>query len=253
MAETEPRRIVSLAPSATAIVRALSATERLVGVTHHCDADAPAVGGWLNPDYDAVADCDPDLVLTADDLQDDVATVLRERGHEVVHLAPGTLGEVVESFAELGRELRVPERGHNLAWRARNRLRRVETLVADADRPVVYCEEWSEPPMAAGNWVPEAVEAAGGRYPFVAPGERSREVSGEEVESAAPDHVVLHVCGHGERSDPAVVTDRDWDLPAVERGDVHVVDDSLLNQPSPRLIEGIETLAAKLHPDLVDS
>lgn len=253
-ASDAPERVVSLAPSATETLRDLGGLDRLVGATHHCsDVDAPAVGGWLNPDYDAVADLDPDLVVTADDLQADVATELRERGHEVYHAAPATLGEVIESFAVLGAAVGLAKAGNDLAWRTRNRLDRVRDLVADRDRPVVYCEEWSDPPMAAGNWVPEAVEAAGGRYPFVAPGERSREVSAAQVETAAPDHVVLHLCGHGDRADPDVVAERGWDLPAVEREDVHVMDDSLLNQPSPRLVEGIETLAAKLHPDALDS
>ncbi|WP_433625297.1 cobalamin-binding protein [Halomicrococcus sp. NG-SE-24] len=249
------RRVVSLAPSATATLRALGADDRLVGVTHNCDADgldAPAVGGWLNPDHDAVAERDPDLVCTADPLQRDVRDAHRERGHRVVHVEPTTLGEAVESFVTLGRAVGQTRAGHDLAWSARGRLERVRRLVANRDRPVVYCEEWSDPPTAAGNWVPDAVRAAGGRYPFLDAGERSREVTRDEVEDAAPDHVVLHVCGRGERSDPATVRDRDWDVPAVERDAVHVVDDSLLNQPSPRLVDGVEALAARLHPDAVD-
>ncbi|WP_128477585.1 cobalamin-binding protein [Halorussus pelagicus] len=248
-------RVVSLAPSATETLRALGATDRLVGATHHCDADAPAVGGWLNPDYETIADRDPDLVLTADDLQDDVADALRERGHEVVHLTPSTLEEVVESFADLGAAVGLPDEGEALVRRARSRLDRVRRLVPDddAERPAVYCEEWSEPPMVAGNWVPEVVEVAGGRYPFLEPGERSREVSTAEVEAADPDHVVLHVCGHGACADPETVTDRDWDLSAIARDNVHVVDDSLLNQPSPRLVEGVERLAALLHPEAFDA
>lgn len=248
-------RVVSLAPSATETLHALGASDRLVGVTHHCEADAPAVGGWLNPDYDAVADQNPDLVLTADDLQDDIAADLRERGHEVFHVSPATLDEVVESFADLGVAVGLPDEAEALARRARNRLDRVDRLTPDddSDQPIVYCEEWSEPPMAAGNWVPEAVVAAGGRYPFVDPGERSREVSIAEVETVSPEHVVLHICGHGDRIDPDALVQRNWNLPAIERGNVHVLDDSLLNQPSPRLVEGIETLAAKLHPDALDS
>jgi iron complex transport system substrate-binding protein len=248
-------RVVSLAPSATETLRELGASDLLVGATHHCEAEVPAVGGWLNPDYDAVADREPDLVLTADDLQADVTADLRDRGHDVFHAAPTTLEEVVESFADLGRAVGMAEEGADLAETARTRLDRVRRRVPDADpeRPVVYCEEWSEPPMVAGNWVPEVVEVAGGRYPFLDPGERSREVSATEVETADPDHVVIHVCGHGACADPETVTDRDWDLSAVARDDIHVVDDSLLNQPSPRLVEGVERLAGLLHPGVFES
>ncbi len=181
-------RVVSLAPSATEICRGLDAADRLVGVTHHCPLDVPAVGGWLNPDFDAVEERDPDLVLTTDSLQADVRDDLRDRGLRVVHVEPETLPEVVESFATVGRAIGKPDDG---------RRPRVDALEAESNafadrsrddrRPVVYCEEWSAPPTAAGNWVPDAVRAAGGEYPFLAAGERSREVDAETVEDAEPD------------------------------------------------------------------
>jgi iron complex transport system substrate-binding protein len=237
-------RVVSLAPSVTATLDVMGAADRLVGATTHCDVDRPVVGGWLTPDYDRVADRDPDLVCTCDALQADVRDELRDRGHRVRHFDPATLPDVVETFEALGAAVGRPDAGEALADRARERLARVRARVPDAraDRPVVYCEEWSDPPMAAGNWVPEAVETAGGRYPFVAPGERSRRVDADEVPDADPDHVVLHVCGRGTRADAAAVRDR-WDVTAP----VHVVDDSLLNQPSPALIRGVERLAELLH------
>ena len=250
------QRAVSLAPSATATVTALGAAETLVGVTHHCDPPAEAgsahgekspvaVGGWLNPDLDRVADLEPDVVLTSDGLQADLADECRGRGFDVRHREPATLDEAVEAFAARGADVGRPEAGERLAEESRARLDRVAEAVADRPRPTVYCEEWSDPPMAAGNWVPDAVRAAGGRYPFVDPGERSREVDPASVEAADPDHLVVHVCGHGDRIDPATVAERDW---AVE-APVHVIDDSLLNQPSPALLDGVERLAGLFHPE----
>jgi len=252
-----PPRVVSLAPSATATVAALDATDRLVGVTAHCDlpddtpggsahGDDPAtvVGGWLNPDLDRVAALDPNVVLTSDALQDDLAAACRDRGLDVAHREPATLDDAVDGFAARGGDAGRPEAGERLAADARDRLDRIAEAVADRPRPTVYCEEWSDPPMAAGNWVPDAVRAAGGRYPFVDPGERSREVDPTAVAAADPDRVVVHVCGHGDRVDPETVASRDWvDAP------VSVIDDSLLNQPSPALLDGVERLARLLHPE----
>lgn len=87
--------------------------------------------------------------------------------------------------------------------------------------------------------------AAGGRYPFRGPGERSREVSQEHVERVDPDHVVIYHYGHGDAADPDLLTDRGWDLDA----SVHVPDDDLLNQPSPALLDGVETLTELFHTD----
>jgi iron complex transport system substrate-binding protein len=96
--------------------------------------------------------------------------------------------------------------------------------------------------MAAGNWVPDAVRAAGGEYPFVEAGARSREVERGTVEAADPDHAVLHYCGAGDSADNAAFRER-WAVDPT----VHALDDSLLNQPSPRLVEGVERLAELLH------
>ncbi|WP_434522650.1 cobalamin-binding protein [Halorubrum sp. AS12] len=251
-------RVVSLAPSATATVAALDAADRLVGVTAHCDlpedaaagsahgVDSPTVvGGWLNPDLDRVAALEPDVVLTSDALQSDLADACREHGLDVAHREPSTLDDAVDGFAARGSDVGRPEAGERLAADARDRLDRIAEAVADRQRPTVYCEEWSDPPMAAGNWVPDAVRAAGGRYPFVDPGERSREVDPAAVERADPDHVVVHICGHGDRVDPETVAGRDWAVDAP----VSVIDDDLLNQPSPALLDGVERLARLLHPE----
>jgi len=247
-----PARIVSLAPSATATLSAMGAAETVVGVTTHCGLDRPRVGGWLNPDYDRLADLDPDLVCTADGLQADVRDELCDRGYDVCHVEPDRLDAVIDSFETLGRAAGRPDAGARLAADARDRVAAVRERVPGppddpgADpRPVVYCEEWGDPPMAAGNWVPEAVAAAGGRYPFCDPGDRSQAVSEARVEATAPDHVVIHHCGHGGRADPDLLADRGWDLDAA----VHVLDDDLLNQPSPALFDGIETLADLLYDE----
>ena len=241
-------RLVSLAPSATATLSAMGAADDLVGATVHCDlagvdTEPDRVGGWLNADVDAVAALDPALVLTSDALQREVRDELRERGLAVHHSEPGTLEEAIDGFAELGRAVGYADAGAELAADARERLRAVRAAVADEPRPTVYCEEWADPPMAAGNWVPEAVAAAGGAYPFAAPGERSSEVRREEVVAADPEYVILHPCGKGDRADPEAFRNRGWALDA----EIHVVDDSLLNQPSPNLIAGVERLAAVLH------
>jgi len=243
-------RLVSLAPSATATLAAMGAGAGLVGATFHCDLDAvdareepERVGGWLNPAYDRVAELDPDLVLTSDALQRDIRDELEARGLPVFHHEPGTLEEAIEGFATLGDAVGATEAGERLAMNARERLERVRATVAEKPTPTVYCEEWSDPPMVAGNWVPEAVEAAGGEYPFAEPGERSREVSAAEVEAADPEHVVLHLCGHGETVDPETFRARGWAPDAA----VHVVDDATLNQPSPRLLDGIERLGTLFH------
>jgi len=247
----EQPRIVSLAPSATATLDALGLADHVVGVTSHCELDRPTVGGWLNPDYETVAELSPDLICTSDGLQREIRDELRGRGYRVYHHEPSRLDEVLAGFESLATAAGDAEAGEQLVAESRQRLAAIAERVGiddgreRDDRPIVYCEEWSEPPMAAGNWVPDAVAAAGGRYPFVDPGERSQEVDRETVVDADPDHAVLHICGTGDHVSADRLRERGWSLDA----EVYVVDDSLLNQPSPKLIDGIELLAERLSPE----
>jgi iron complex transport system substrate-binding protein len=111
-------------------------------------------------------------------------------------------------------------------------------------RPRVYVEEWHQPPMASGNWVPEIVRAAGGEPFPILPGALSREVTLDEVARFGPALIVISWCGAGSLADKNLLLQRGgWDaLSAVQQGSVRVIDDSLLNRPGPRLVEGAQRL-----------
>lgn len=239
-------RVVSLAPSATAVLQAIDAEDRVVAGTDHGPSDR-SVGGWLTPDIDAVVALEPDRVLTTDDLQLDIVHTLCDRGIPTVHRSPETLSEVYDYIRAIGKAVGKADAASDVADAVERRIGAVRRRVNGHERPVVYCEEWDEPPMVAGNWVPEIITAAGGRYPFCEPGERSRPIDRAEIERHAPECAISHVCGRGAAADPHAIERRGWTIPRVE-----VIDDSLLNQPGPRLAEAVERIATILHPEVVD-
>lgn len=239
-------RVVSLAPSVTETLVAMNQTGVIVGRTSHSTiTEGEEIGDWLNPDIQRVKQLEPDVVFTSDALQD----VIREQVQEtldcqIIHQSPRTLSEVIESFKRIGRAIDRGTVGRRLAHNSTRRLQRVSKSVDGEDEsPVVYCEEWHEPPMVAGNWVPDAVRRAGGTYPFAEAGERSHRVKPEEVTRARPDYAVLHICGRGRGIEETVIENRDWNISP----EVHVFNDSLLNQPSPLLVQGVERLAEMMH------
>lgn len=235
-------RVVALAPSVAVTIRAMGATDRLVAEVGNESGPTPTVGEWLTPDLEKVIDLEPDLVITTDDLQEPIAEQLRDRDLPVRHFAPRRLEDVVHTVREIGAAIGASEAGANCADRMQNRIATFENRELAEPVPTVYCEEWPDPPMVAGNWVPELVEIAGGRYPFRMPGERSGEIDRETVESAAPSVVVLHYCGQGTDVDPARFSNRQWNIPAVQNDQIVVVSDGMLNQPSPKLMTGLARL-----------
>ena len=57
----------------------------------------------------------------------------------------------------------------------------VSARTAGRPRPSVACVEWIDPLMAAGNWVPELVELAGGQNLFGEIGKHSPWLAWEDL------------------------------------------------------------------------
>ncbi len=290
-----PGRVVSLLPSATEIVHALDAGDRLVGVTFECDHPAEArsraavvVGGadtaGMTPaeidasvraraaagedlytlDEGALHGLDPDLVLTQDlcrvcalpsDVVEDALAHLGCSAAQVLALDPSSLEDVLGTVLTVGEALGVPERAAAVVAGLRGRLDTVAGAVAPSlaarPRPRVVVVEWVDPPFVAGHWVPDLVSAAGGTEVCGRPGSRSVATSWADVAAAAPDLVVVAPCGYhlDAAAEQAVVVASaltDAGLPEVP---VWAIDaDGLVVRPGPRLVDGVEALAAVLHP-----
>ncbi|MFI7599855.1 ABC transporter substrate-binding protein [Actinoplanes sp. NPDC049681] len=281
-------RLVSLLPSATEIVYALGLGDDLVGVTFECDEPPQArrdkavvVGGrdtrGMSPaEIDAyvktqmaagadlytlhagaLAGLDPELILT----QDLCRVCALPSGHvsgaldhlgcraDVLSLDPYSLEEVLATIVEVGERAGVPQRAAALVSGLRARLDAVAEAVAGRPRPRVAIVEWVDPPFTGGHWVPDLVAAAGGEPVAARPGRRSVETTWAELAAAAPDVVLVTPCGFhlaGAVEQAARV------VPHFPAAQVWAVDgDGLIVRPGPRLVDGVEAVAAILHPDAV--
>jgi iron complex transport system substrate-binding protein len=289
-----PRRIVSLLPSATEIVCALGLRDRLVGVSHECDWPADVVGlpvltePKLDPrrtsaeiDRDVrslVADglsvyrirvevlekLRPDLIVTQDQCEvcavalPEVARAARDclgAGVEIVSLNPSRLADVIDDVRRVARAAGVPDEGDRVAAMIDGRLAALRSRHAHLhSRPRVACIEWLEPLMAAGHWLPELVELAGGSYALVEAGQRSPTLSWEALVASKPDVVVLMPCGfkleQTRRELPALLRHEQWQsLPAVRNRRVYAVDgNAYFNRPGPRIADSAELLAGLVQP-----
>ena len=279
-------RLVSLLPSATEIVYALGLGDELAGVTFECDEPPAAraektivVGGLdtkaMTPgDIDryvrsrlaagedlytlharALAGLAPDLILTQDLCRvcalpsGQVSDALDYLGcqADVLTLDPHTLDEVLDSIMAVGQRAGVPERAAALVAGLRARLATVAAGVAGLGRPRVAVIEWVDPPFTAGHWVPDLVSAAGGRAVAARPGRPSVETTWAGIRAAEPELLVVAPCGYhlAGAAEQALMVART--LPGVP---VWAIDaDGIVVRPGPRLVNGVEALAAVIHPD----
>ena len=281
-------RIVSFLPAGTEIACALGVGKQLVGRSHECDYPAevthlPVVSrpalqlDGLSPSEmdhavaqrlrsgDSLYQIDelllrelaPDVILTQD-----LCQVCAPSGHElnrtlrelpgnpqVVWLSPQTLAEIEQNILEVGRATGSNEAAHGLVTRNRERIARVGRAVAGAPVRRVVLLEWAEPLFAAGHWVPEMIEIAGGEELLGRAGADSARVDPEQVQAAAPEVVVFAPCGF--RLDRAIQLGKA--LPKLSQAALYAVDaNAYFARPGPRVAEGIELLAHLFHPDRVE-
>lgn len=235
-------RIASLAPSNTEILYGLDAGDQIVASTslyEHPESqeEISTVGGWVNPDVEKVKEADPDIVLTSDTLQDEVVRCLRNEGLEVKHLNPQSLDEVYESIHVLGDLVDAGSRASETVSQMKNQISSV-----NLEGKRIYCEEWIDPPMVSGNWIPDLVREAGGEY-FI-DGGRSREFQPDKLENFNPEYIFLNICGTSENVEKDLIYSRDsWSsISALENNRVYVIDDKLLNRPCPSIVKGVRKM-----------
>jgi iron complex transport system substrate-binding protein len=283
-------RIVSLLPSTTEILFALGAGDEVVGVTFECDFPAVArqrrivstssLPEGLGPaaidslvakrmaagedlyhlDEGALADLDADVVVTQDlcaVCAVDVSVVNDALAHlgctgEVVTIDPHTLEEVLGSIEELGAVSGTADCAATLVGGLRRRLETVAAAVAGRPRPRVLVLEWTDPPFAPGHWVPQMVEAAGAVSTLGTVGEKSYRTTWDDVAASSPDIIVSAPCGYALTASLELA--RGIVSAGVLPADVSVwaVDaNASFARPGPRLVDGVEALAAIAHGDVL--
>ena len=291
-------RIVSLLPSATEIVCALGFADALVGRSHECDfppevEDLPVctaaridasgtseeiharVGERL-ADATSVYSVDADLLealapthivtqvhceVCAVSLAD-VRSAMGDCGSSrarIVALGASTVGEALRDIESVASALGVPERGLSLTSRLRRRMDEIARVArAQPRRPRVLTIEWLSPLMAAGNWIPEMVEMAGGENLLGETGRHSPWLAPGELAAADPDRIVVIPCGFSLARTEAeaarlVGPSGLGQTRAAREGGVFLADgNQFFNRPGPRLAESLEILAEIVHPGTFD-
>jgi iron complex transport system substrate-binding protein len=290
----KPLRIISLLPSATEIVCALAGADLLVGRSHECDfpeeirhlpvctrpqidssASSVEIDGQVKGkleqalsiyevDVEQLKALRPDLIITQ--AQCEVCAVSLEQVEQalgdwtsqrphILSLSPKKLADIWDDVRAVGKALDLPDEGKEALKALKLR---VVTIIERAcmikKKPTVACIEWLEPLMAAGNWVPELVDLAGGQNLFGEAGKHSPWMEWSELTARNPDIIILMPCGFDiarTQSELSVLSAHaEWSkLKAVKERQVFIVDgNQYFNRPGPRIVDSMEILAEILHP-----
>ena len=252
--QAEPKRVVSVLPSTTETLCALSLCERLVGVDDYSDFPAsvtklPKVGGLYNPNVEAMVALKPDLVVVSK--YGKLADSLAAAGITVLAINPETYEEVFSKTLVLGKVMNREAQAKQLVIQMRRDIARIEILTKNAVRkPTAYYEVDPTPYTVGPNsfigvllgkaGAVNIIPASLGDFPKISP---------ELVVQQNPQ-LILGVDLATARARPG------WTgIAAVKSGRVTAIApgsplDNLLTRPGPRLPLALAALAKIVHPEL---
>jgi iron complex transport system substrate-binding protein len=291
----EKKRVVSVLPSATEIVCALGAADQLVGRSHECDyppevsqlpvctsskvdpnANSAEIDRQVKDrlreavsvyrvDTEKLKELQPDVILTQAQCEvcavslnevEEATIQWLDRRPQIISLSPKRLADIWTDIGRVAETLEVADHGKEVVRSLKNRVVDIiEETCELKDRPSVACIEWVDPLMAAGNWVPELVELAGGRSVVGEAGKHSPWMDWEKLVQENPQIIVVMPCGFNLQKTraemPALVRHPDWPkLRAVKNRRVYLTDgNQFFNRPGPRIVESLEILTELIQGD----
>ncbi|MHC1601258.1 MAG: ABC transporter substrate-binding protein [Candidatus Nezhaarchaeales archaeon] len=264
---SEPHRIVSMAPSTTEILFALDLGDRVVGVTSYCDyppvvnemkenGSLTVIGGYWNPDIETIISLQPDLVIGYSSVPShvDVAERLEAMNISVILLNPQNLTEVFDNIILIGRATGKLREAQEFVDQLEARVNSVIEKVSSLPKVKVYYELWFNPLMSVGpgTFIDSLITMAGGENIFHDAATQYPIVNSEDVIARNPDIIILpdsYMTDYNVSIDQ--VTSRPgWSaINAVKNNRIYFIDEDLLVRPGPRLVDGLEKLAAYIHPE----
>src|SRR5438067_6708826 len=256
-------RIISLIASATEIVCALGFEDELVGRSHECDyppavkylpvctspkfeveglsyeidqrvkAILQEALSVYRVDADQLEALQPTHIITQSqcevcavslkDVEQAVCQLTSSRPM-IVSLEPNALSDVWDDIRRVGASLGAQARAGEVVCQLQRRIKEIASRARLLQpRPTVACIEWIEPLMAAGNWMPELIEMAGGINLFGEAGKHSPWMQWDELVRQDPDVIAVLPCGFDlsrtRQEMPALANKPEWPrLKAVRNG-----------------------------------
>ncbi len=260
VAVTSSDRIVSIGPSSTEILYALGLGDKIIAVDKYSDYPPEAVvkqriSKACMPEPEEVTALNPDLVVYHHwGPWDPTVETLSGLGLTVIALAPKTLDDIIRDIRLIGNATGKSQEAAVLASILSQRINEIKSkTISVAVKPKVYIEYYYPPPWTFGpnTWGHQLIELAGGINAFGDAATKWVQTTDEEVVARNPD-IIISLYGAMHYAPLEDIKSRPgWDvISAVANNAVYLIDENLFVRPGPRIVDGLETLAKILHPEL---
>ena len=280
-------KIVSLLPAATEILCDMGLAEYISAVSHECDypstiknkikitssiipnnTNQNAINKTVKEavknniplyavDNEQLNTINPDLIITqglcdvCSISEDKIQATLKNNlctlssSTEVISLNGITFEEICQDILAIGKAVKKEEIAKKMIKEA---ILTKYKITKEKNRGSLLLLEWIDPYFSAGHWIPEQIEMAGFISSIGKKGEKSKQISAEEIIKKNPDYIGLICCGYNLEenilfSQKIFQDERINHLSAIKEERVFAFDsNSYFSRPSLRILEGVKQL-----------
>lgn len=251
-----PERIICLTEETTETLYLLGEEERIIGISGftyrppEARKNKPKVSAFIDADIPKIEALNPDLILAFSDIQADITRELVKRGHTVMTFNQRSLEEIFRAIVTTGAFVGRTQEAQVLVEGYQRRIEKIrDRTKLYPKRLKIYFEEWPDPMISGIRWVSELIEIAGGEDIFKELREsglaKGRIIQPSDVIERAPDVIIGSWCGKKVKKQQIIERDGWNSIPAIEKGEVHEINSTLILQPGPAaLTDGLDALVA---------
>jgi iron complex transport system substrate-binding protein len=255
----EPKKIVSLTPSATETLFALGVGDRVVGKVEDLSLYPPEAGAipdvakFGEVDVERIVGLGTDLVIAGGNSFNppDKIAQLRTLGVPVLVLYAPDIPTVFTDIGLIGAAVGKAPEAKDLTTSMQAGFDQIQAATSGLPKPRVFYELDATQKIytaADKSFLAAMIELAGGD-PITTGSTTNFEIPLESLITKDPEIILLGDAAYGTTAE--VVEGRPgWNvMTAVKAKAIKPVDDVVITRPGPRLVEGLRALAAAIHPD----
>ncbi|MEA3423409.1 MAG: ABC transporter substrate-binding protein [Bacillota bacterium] len=253
--ESEPMRVVSMAPSISETIYYLDAFEKLVGRTEYCDfpekiQGIDTAGSLMEPNIEKIVDLNPDIVIASTHFPKDAVETLEGLGIKVAVFVPEeSFDGVYDTITVVGKVLDKETEAKEQVEAMKQMVDEVASRVKELEKKTVYYAigfgEYGDYTAGGDTFISEMIELAGGEN--IASDVSGWSYSLEKIIDNDPEVVVISKYYGMKESFEAAEGYKE--LEAVKNGKLIAIDNNKIDRQGPRLAEGLLELAKAIHGD----
>ncbi|KNY29337.1 ABC transporter substrate-binding protein [Pseudobacteroides cellulosolvens] len=253
--DSEPQRIISIAPNITEIIYAIGKSSKLTGRSEYCDypedvKKVTSVGSLQDPSIEKIVELKPDLVLVSTHFKKEIVQKLESMGINIAAFYGDENFEGVYSTIEkVGAVLNSKDNANKLITDMKVKVQNVADKVKDKPCPSVYYVvsygKMGDFTAGKDTFIGQMIQMAGGKN--AADDAQGWSYSLEKLVEKNPE---ILICSKFLNSKQGIESTNGYkDLSAVKNKKLYEVDNNMLDRQGPRLADGLTELAKIIHPE----